>query len=616
MVSVKSVEVDTSSPSPVAPSIVYRPNQKETVDAIANLFRNGKRLVFLDAPVGSGKSLINLLVSNLSSGGASITSPQVALVDQYKADVNPGGKFEGLAATISGRSNYPCPHVRMMPGGDPKATAEGAPCTFVKYWPYGHHAISGRSQYDEYGHRIAESLDGHHCISDCVDGCPVFLAHECPYYNAKFAAQEANVVVTTLAYQFEAISRFDSLLGLVWGNGWHSRRLLVVDEAHSFDEDLVSFFSMELRPSTLPGFPFDSIPKPELMSADESLGFLRERLPPYFEIQKEALEAMVVSDEAETVAERFAYQKDVKGQMRVVRTAAKMMLSLARENIDWVHTYDDPKDERGAYHPVHMWRPLTVGPLVKDAWEQIPLVLLSSATFLDVGRLAVELGFPKGSWATVTVPDTFPKRSAPIRLESVMSLNKRNLMDSVPNIVAYIEHIAKKHPDSRGIVHGHSYQLAKAISERATGYLRSRLVFHDKQSRNATYQDWKSKKAEAPDSILVGVGMNEGIDLPYDHARFQIIIKTPYPSMGDPWVVARKDRLADGQKWYDEATLMGILQASGRIMRAQDDSGVTYILDSNVNRLVSAHWMVLPQWFKDRVAAGYDEIRWERDAKA
>ena len=63
------------------------------------------RVVFLYAPTGSGKSLINLKVA-IHRGSGYVTTPQTTLVDQYNADLN--GKFTGLGSAVMGRKNYPC----------------------------------------------------------------------------------------------------------------------------------------------------------------------------------------------------------------------------------------------------------------------------------------------------------------------------------------------------------------------------------------------------------------------------------------------------------------------------------------------------------------------------
>ena len=95
---------ENSNDCPPKPLFVERPEQ---TSAIAEMLEKLKthRVVFLYAPTGSGKSLINLKVA-MHHGSGYITTPQTTLVDQYNADLN--GKFTGLGSAVMGRKNYPC----------------------------------------------------------------------------------------------------------------------------------------------------------------------------------------------------------------------------------------------------------------------------------------------------------------------------------------------------------------------------------------------------------------------------------------------------------------------------------------------------------------------------
>ena len=83
--------------------------------------------------------------------------------------------------------------------------------------------------------------------------------------------------------------------------------------------------------------------------------------------------------------------------------------------------------------------------------------------------------------------------------------------------------------------------------------------------------------------MLVSPSMNEGVDLPYDDCRFQIIYKIPYPNILDAQIKARKNI---DDYWYLYKTALTLLQTYGRGMRAEDDYCTTYIIDNRVKRFV------------------------------
>lgn len=55
--------------------------------------------------------------------------------------------------------------------------------------------------------------------------------------------------------------------------------------------------------------------------------------------------------------------------------------------------------------------------------------------------------------------------------------------------------------------------------------------------------------------------MDEGVDLPGDECRFQIIYKIPYPDLGSKQVRAR---LSLDSEWYDYKTSLRLVQTHGR----------------------------------------------------
>ena len=100
--------------------------------------------------------------------------------------------------------------------------------------------------------------------------------------------------------------------------------------------------------------------------------------------------------------------------------------------------------------------------------------------------------------------------------------------------------------------------------------------------------------------VLVSPSMSEGVDLPYDKCRFQVIYKIPFPYLGDKQVDMRRRR---DQKWYAYKTVMTLMQAYGRGMRAEDDSCYTYILDSDVNMILKSplYRSLIPDFFKEAI---------------
>lgn len=526
--------------------IRFRPGQAEAVRRIKTAFDRGVKTVFLDAPVGSGKSLINLLVAR-DMLGAYISTPQVILVNQYGVDTQDGAKFAGLAATLNGRRNYPCNYLQSIPeadGGRQYATAAGAPCTYLAGWP---------------------------------QDCPYF--RECPYYAAKRDAQAHSRTVTTMAYL---------LLGIRSGldrpnSGWQERPLLVIDEAHGLAEDLVSFYQAQLGPHTLPGFRKRWLESP----ADARFKAI-ESLPPYIDRLREVLESLQAAHNTSRKVRERIERLDT-----AVKSAEDILFKLKTGTVEWVHTHDSRSRK-------HTWRPLAVRNLVQDFWGRFNGILLSSATFFDIGAIVQDAALPV-PFERVVVPDTFSPAHAPIRLLSAARLVFKTGPLEIERAADAVGAIAQAHPSERGVVHANSYHLANAIRKFLPAEVRRRLTTHDPMNRVRRYNRWKTDPA--PNAILLAVAMNQGIDLIGNTARWQVIVKVPYPNLGDIWVRRRMEQ-SDGQSWYQSRAMIQVLQAAGRIMRAAEDSGVTYVVDTQLDGLVDGGWPDLPEWFRQRVSEG------------
>jgi len=90
--------------------------------------------------------------------------------------------------------------------------------------------------------------------------------------------------------------------------------------------------------------------------------------------------------------------------------------------------------------------------------------------------------------------------------------------------------------------------------------------------------------------------VGEGESFDDDSARIQLIVKTPYPDLGDKLVRLRAEDSSVGRKMYAGMTLAKVGQIAGRVMRHDKDYGETVILDGSFNRLWSWHKGLAPAW--------------------
>ncbi|MBO5005436.1 MAG: DEAD/DEAH box helicase family protein [Clostridia bacterium] len=126
----------------------------------------------------------------------------------------------------------------------------------------------------------------------------------------------------------------------------------------------------------------------------------------------------------------------------------------------------------------------------------------------------------------------------------------------------------------KGMIQTGSYANAKELYDDAPYHIKKRMLIYD-NSRDKSDKITLHQMSE--DTILVGPTLVEGIDLPGDDCRFIIIIKVPYPVIIDRYV---KEKMNIFPKWYNSTTSNIIIQGIGRGNRFRDDWCKTYIFDA------------------------------------
>ena len=169
----------------------------------------------------------------------------------------------------------------------------------------------------------------------------------------------------------------------------------------------------------------------------------------------------------------------------------------------------------------------------------------------------------------------------------------KSIDKTLPVMKQMIESILDNHKNEKGIIHTHSTKIASYLSKNIKN---SRiLVAHGKDRDKILKKHISSKKP----TVLISPSMAEGVDLKGDLSKFQILCKIPFPFLGDKVV---KKKMSKWDWWYNTQTIRTIIQSVGRSIRSESDTAVTYILDSDWNRIKSKKDM-----FPDNFYENYHE---------
>ena len=172
------------------------------------------------------------------------------------------------------------------------------------------------------------------------------------------------------------------------------------------------------------------------------------------------------------------------------------------------------------------------------------------------------------------LPSTFNFDNSPIYYLSRWKMSNAYKDKNFPKIKSAIYELCERFGDKKGIIQTHTYENAQEIYNDAPEEIQSRmLLYNGSQAKQELILYHKS--TDNP-TILIGPTLAEGIDLPGDECRFIIMMKMPYPYLGDNLVKAKMELFPN---WYENETAKTIIQAIGRGNRYEDDWCITYILD-------------------------------------
>lgn len=194
------------------------------------------------------------------------------------------------------------------------------------------------------------------------------------------------------------------------------------------------------------------------------------------------------------------------------------------------------------------------------------------------------------------IPSTFDFTKSPIYFINKYNMGYKDRDNSLRQLKPVLYKLLETQLSNiRGIIQTGSYQIAQEIIKDAPLNIKKRFLYYNGSREKS---DVITMHELSKDTILIGPTLNEGIDLPGDKCRFILILKVPYPQL--------KDRLVNAKMklfplWYNYTTSNMIIQGIGRGNRFKDDWCITYIFDSCFFGLYTHTKEQYPKELQDRI---------------
>lgn len=238
---------------------------------------------------------------------------------------------------------------------------------------------------------------------------------------------------------------------------------------------------------------------------------------------------------------------------------------------------------------------LDISPYFRSFFSKFQKIMMVSSTFPR--SLCDILGIKDNELDYKSYESSFPVENRLVVISNDLPVLRYQTEDKeFPKILRAIKNICIKYHKEKGIIHTQSHQRTNTIVEhfRLTDLsiynrftiVKSEMTFIEKSEILAHHK-------VTPGSILIGAGLEEGLDLPNDAGRFAILVKVPYPQEGLFISRLRKEY----PEQYVNDILTKIVQACGRVVRHEKDFGTCYLLDGNFFNYFKKQKHLLPQWF-------------------
>jgi len=537
----------------------YKPRkeQKEALGFIESEYQKNKlnKFFLLNLPVGSGKSHLALMIADWYKKNVNrmarvdiITNSKI-LQDQYS------GEYESIC-DLKGKENYECQSYSC-------SCAQG-------------------SEFNRLNKTSCES---------------------CPYSNARESYISGGVSLTNF-YLYILYAMYNPKL-------MESRdaRVLIVDEAHEFDDVMSDFVSIKITEAIVKKFKFSN--EYEIMKRlkgvtsitnyVEFLKFLASEILTTIESMENGMSSAprnVKEDKRDLKISKVLKTKnmDVKimqlaTDLKQYQTKIEIFLKEYKENPNnWVleTNYNEKlRQKELSLEPIWAYDYLD-----KYVFSHYDMVILMSGTILDKNLFCQLNGLDVTKAVYYSIRSPFNPKNRPIYYMPVGKMSYKSKEETFKRYIPYIQKLLDKYKNKKGIIHTNSFELAKWIE----GSIKDpRLIFHDSTNKDEILRF--HKESDKP-TVIVSPSMDTGVSFDNDDARFQIIAKVPYPSLGSQ---KNKLRQSNNPDWYSWKTVSGIVQMTGRPVRSNLDYADTIIIDGSFGDVIKHSSHFLPDWIQEAI---------------
>lgn len=386
-------------------------------------------------------------------------------------------------------------------------------------------------------------------------------------------------------------------------------RVLIVDEAHEFDTVISDFISLKITEGVLKRLKLikhNSL-KAKLsgiQNVEQYVAFLEDLKLACSETLGKSFAVVSSNDNSPQhlrISKNISFLNGEKSKEMEDMEVIDRLNSMIKKIETFIDDYKINKENwilEKSYNEKTKNYELALEPLWsrnyldKYVWSRYDKVFLISGTILNKEIFCEMNGLGLDESVYLQMNSPFPLKNRKIIYTPVGKMTFAQKESTFEEMKPIIERILNKYSNDKGIIHSNSFELSEWIKG---AQLNERLRYHGSEDRDLVLRKHMDSKEPL---VLVSPSVTTGVSFDYDRARFQIIPKVPYPSLGS---VKNKLRQKQSPLWYNYMTVAKIIQTYGRVVRSRTDYGDTIILDESFGDIMRNCSYLMPKWFQEAI---------------
>jgi len=404
------------------------------------------------------------------------------------------------------------------------------------------------------------------------------VSQTCPYLSQRRKFEMADMAVTNYSYLFTEHTFAGNL---------PPRIALVCDEAHLLERQITGFVEICINKETLDAWAPHLKPVRKMPEREDFAAWLSKSYVPALRDRQQMLTENVVASGYKNKRMMDELNK-LENQIGRTEIACAAMLT---DPEDWVYWQEIVKDELQS-----VAKPISAVPFFPQLIQEMAATRLYMSAYpgpKDVFCRSLGLSQKKVAW--LDLDSTFPAEHRPVHILNIGSMGRASIEQTLPAMCSVIHGILEAHKEDKGIIHVNSYKLGNRLHHfLASTEHGKRILFPLKADKRRYIMD-KHRTSLEP-TVILSPSITEGFSFDDDLSRFNVVVKCPWPYLGDKQVQARKEQ---DPEWYTLETVKTLIQACGRSVRSETDYATNYILDSDFLRLYEENGKFFPKWFSE-----------------